>query len=52
MKFNYDDWELPKEPRDAYERIVRLVDRRTRQEDEARYSRRGIPMRIVNTRIS
>jgi hypothetical protein len=45
VKFNYDDWEKPKEPRDAYERIVRPADRWTRQEDEARYSRRGIPMR-------
>jgi hypothetical protein len=45
VKFNYDEWEQPKEPRDAYERIVRPADRGTRQEDEARYSRRGIPMR-------
>ena len=45
MEFTYDDWEEPREPRDAYERIVRPADRWTRQEDEARYSRRGIPMR-------
>ena len=45
MKFNYHDWEQPKDPRDAYERIVRPADRWPRQEDEARYSRRGIPMR-------
>ena len=45
MKFNYDDWEQPREPTDAYERIVRAADRWTREEDEARYSRRGIPMR-------
>ena len=45
LKFNYDEWEQPKEPSDAYERIVRPADRWTREEDEARYSRRGIPMR-------
>ena len=45
MKFTYDDWEQPKDPRDAYERIVRPADRWPRQEDEVRYSRRGIPMR-------
>ena len=45
MKFTYDDWEEPREPRDAYERIMRPADRWTRHEDEARYSRRGVPMR-------
>ena len=44
MKFNYDDWEQPREPSDAYERITR-PDRRERPEEiERRFGRRGKPM--------
>ena len=35
LKFNYDEWEQPKEPSDAYERIVRCAQRGARRRPSA-----------------